>query len=292
MKDISLKFEGIGTAWQIDIADEIEENKQQKLLTLIKERIAVYDRDYSRFREDSLITKMSKEAGSYTLPRDAKPLFDVYQKFYNLTDGLVTPLIGRLMEEAGYDAKYSLVPKELHVPPLWEEVLEYDYPNLVVKKPSVIDLGAAGKGYLIDIVSCIIRDHAIKNFCVDAGGDIFYESDKNEPLRIGLENPHNVGQVIGVAHILNQSICGSAGNRRAWAQFHHIINPKTLSSPRDIAATWVVAPTTLLADILTTCLFFVPRSSLVGIDTFEYAILYADNSLEKSAGFPGEFFTS
>lgn len=291
MSDAKFIFEGIGTHWQVDISDEISEAEKQILLHTIKERVAIYDRDYSRFRGDSLVTEMSKAAGEYILPADAKPLFDTYQKFYHLTNEAVTPLIGSVMEEAGYDAIYSLQPQALHSPPKWEDALEYAFPKLIIKKPVLLDIGAAGKGYLIDIVSDILRSSGIKSFCVDAGGDIFCENEKNESLRVGLENPNNVEQVIGVANIVNQSICGSAGNRRVWGEFHHIINPHTLQSPHDVVATWVVAPTTLLADILTTCLFFVPRNTLMGVENFEYVIMYADNSIEKSAHFPGEFFT-
>lgn len=282
-------FEAIGTNWQIDLPDGLLASSREKLITKIQERITIFDRDYSRFREDSLVTAISKKAGLYTLPSDAEPLFLLYESLYGLTKGAVTPLIGNVLSDAGYDASYSLQSKDLEQPLPWQEVLERKSLELLVKKPVILDFGAAGKGYLIDIVAEIIRGENITSFCVDAGGDMVYDNS-SDALRVGLEHPTDPEKVIGVATILNQSLCGSAGNRRAWGKFHHIINPHTLESPHHILAVWVVAETTLLADGLTTALFFTEPDRLAKEYQFEYVIVHQDFSIKKSANFPGEIF--
>jgi FAD:protein FMN transferase len=287
----SFTFEAIGTHWQIDVLDDISQTDAQSLLSKIHKRIDDFDRDYSRFRTDSLITKMSLQGGAYTLPTDAEPLFDLYRDLYNLTGGAFTPLIGQVLSDAGYDAEYSLqLKKELQKPESWEKVIEYQFPELFLKKPALLDFGAAGKGYLIDLVGELLQEQGIHSFCLDAGGDILYRSEQKSPLRIGLEHPENTQQVIGVTYLTNKSICASAGNRRKWEQFHHIVNPHTLRSPEHILATWVIAETTMLADALATCLFFVPGKMLVKHYNFEYITLNAEYSVEKSAEFPAELF--
>lgn len=283
-------FEAIGTHWQIDVYDVLTPAQEKNLLTRIQDRIELFDRTYSRFRFDSLVTKMSQEAGEYELPPDAVPLFDLYKKLYDLTQGFFTPLIGQTLVEAGYDAEYSLQSKTLHHPKRWEDVMEFRAPYLLVKQPVLLDIGAAGKGYLIDIVGRLLEENGVHNYCVDAGGDILHRSTSGESLQIGLEHPQNLEQVIGVVNVWNQSLCGSAGNRRAWGEFHHIINPFTLSSPRSILAVWVMADSTLLADGLSTCLFFVPAETLQTKFEFEYLIVRDDYSVEKSSGFDAELF--
>jgi thiamine biosynthesis lipoprotein len=153
-----------------------------------------------------------------------------------------------------------------------------------------LDFGAAGKGYLIDLVAKVLKENGVVKYCINAGGDILYQNDM--PIRVGLENPANTEQVIGVCTLAHGSICGSAGNRRAWGDFTHIINPKTLSSPRNILAVWVCAKTAIVADALATCLFFVPAETLTDTYQFEYVIVRDDFSLEKSAHFPGELFVA
>jgi thiamine biosynthesis lipoprotein len=288
----SFNFEAIGTKWSIDVIDSITSQEKETLLRKIEERIEIFDKTYSRFRSDSLVTKMSQKRGDYMLPEDSKQLFSLYKNLYTLTDGEVTPLIGNVLEDAGYDAGYSLKSGTLHHPDAWEKVLDYKYPHLTVKKPVLLDFGAAGKGYLIDILGELLFKNGISNFCVDGSGDLLYKSEKKEPIRIGLEHPEDPKQVIGVATITDGSLCGSAGNRRTWGDYHHIISPHSLKSPKNILAVWVTAESAILADGLATCLFFTPAVKLQSYYTFEYAIVKDDYSLEVSSRFPGEFFYS
>jgi FAD:protein FMN transferase len=274
-------FEAIGTYWTIE-AERLGPDVRRR----IAERIEVFDKDYSRFRSDSHVSRMAKRSGRYALPDDARPMLDLYRDVYGLTEGLVTPLIGQVLSDAGYDATYSLTPGVLTAPPTWDEALEYAFPELVLKRPALLDFGAAGKGYLVDIVGGILRENECGPFVIDAGGDILV-SHASE--RIALEHPDLNGEAIGVVTLQNGSICGSAGNRRAWAGFTHIIHPKDLVSPTR-KAVWVTAETTLLADMMATCLFFVSPETLLKTYRFEYLIVEANLTSCHSAGFPAELF--
>lgn len=283
-------FEAIGTGWKIDTTEDMSPERFDAIIEKVRERIALFDKDYSRFRTDSLVTLMSQKAGVYTLPADAQPMFDLYQELYLLTGGLVTPLIGQMLTDAGYDAQYSLKPKTLQTAPAWEEALAYRFPELQVKQPVLLDFGAAGKGYLVDIVTAVMQQEGLHSFTINAGGDIRVCGAEASPVRIGLEHPEYPEQAIGVVTLTEGSICGSAGNRRAWGEFHHIMNPETRSSVRTVLATWVIADSALVADALATCLFFVPAAVLSARYQFAYLTMYADGSVEHSASFPGELF--
>jgi thiamine biosynthesis lipoprotein len=285
-----LTFEAIGTRWTVDIFSAMSAATAKAVQQEVLERIDVFDRNYSRFRADSLVTEMSRKPGSYTLPGDAKPLMDLYFKLYQVSGGTVTPLIGRTLEQAGYDAHYSLKPGRLTTPPQWEEVMDYDFPYLTLHRPALLDFGAAGKGYLVDIVSRLLHGWGVSSYCINAGGDILYQTSSDELLDIGLEHPGDPELAIGVAHLHNQSLCGSAGNRRAWGEFHHIMSPRTLRSPGHLAAAWVAAENALLADGLATAVFFVNPKILQQHFNFEYALVRADFSLTHSPGFPADFF--
>lgn len=284
------EFEAIGTHWVIDILAKYSESLNKNLLSDIQNRIALFDQTYSRFRSDSLVVQISKSAGVYNFPDDAAELFTAYQKFYDLTNGAVTPLIGNTMEQAGYDSQYSLKPKELTSLPKWDEVLLFNNGKLTVNQPHMLDFGAAGKGYLVDIIGDLVLSHGLNSFCIDAGGDILQKNTRGEFLKVGLEHPNNPDEIIGVAQIANQSLCGSAGNRKKWEGFHHIINPHDLKSPENIIAVWTVADKALYADGLATCLFFADPEKLKSHFEFEYLIIYKDMTFNCSAGFPAEIY--
>jgi len=283
-------FDAIGTRWNIEISEPVSNFTYGKLLGDIKKRIEEFDKNYSRFRDDSLVTIMSKSPGIYELPADAKLLLDLYEQLYLLTHGAVTPLIGQALVNAGYDTLYSLQPKEMQATPSWEEVVDYAFPTLALKQPALLDFGAAGKGYLVDIIAEIIERRGIRSYGIDAGGDILYRNAKDEAVEVGLEHPKDPSLAVGIAKIRNQSLCGSSIYKRAWGSYHHIIDPANGKSPKEIAAVWVVADSTLLADGLTTALFFIPASTLQQQYNFDYAIVRADLSLETSANFPAHFF--
>ncbi|MDB5170225.1 MAG: FAD:protein transferase [Candidatus Saccharibacteria bacterium] len=283
-------FEAIGTQWWIGLYQSVSAGKLAAVRQKIANRIEQFDKTYSRFRDDSLVTRIAQQAGTYHLPAEAAPLLKMYRKLYDATDGQVTPLVGQLLAEAGYDAQYSLMPGELRSVPSWDEVMTFEAGVLTTTQPLLLDFGAAGKGYLVDIIAAVLQHEGITSFCVDASGDMYCHG-LSAPLKIGLENPDDPSQVIGVVNVHDQALCGSAPNRRQWSsKYHHIMNPTSLASPQHIKALWVVADTALLADGLTTALFFAEPQQLKQFE-FEHAILYADGSMQCSKDFPAELFT-
>lgn len=284
--DIKFVFQAIGTHWEIDV--KFPDSKKDDLFLAIKNRIEEFDKNYSRFRKDSLVFKIFNTLGIYDMPPDFLSIFNLYKDLSRKTNGLFTPLIGNVLRDAGYDENYSLVKKkELSHPLPLDDVLTFSNGKLTVKEPVMLDFGAAGKGYLIDIIGNLIENFGVSEFCVDAGGDIL---KKGSPITIGLENPHDTTQVIGKIIVENGSICGSAGNRRKWNNFHHIINPNTLKSPDNILAVWVTAQSAVIADSISTVLFLDPTINLTDTYAYEYLIMFSDNTIQKSKKFNAELY--
>lgn len=281
-----ISFTAIGTYWEIDLYSSVNIADIEKI---VRDRVEDFEQTYSRFRSSSFLNKISSMPGTYTLPDDARELFDIYFKLNKSTNGKFTPVVGGALEDAGYDKKYSFISKPLRNVPDLNTVIEYNFPNITIKEVIQLDLGAAGKGYIIWLIGNLLKQHGVEEFTIDAGGDILHKS-AHRTLKIGLENPLDTKQVIGYANIKNTSICGSAGNRRKWADFHHIIDPVTLKSPKNILATWVIYHNTAVADALATCIFFVNPKDLIKDYYFEYLILYEDLSVNISSKFPGELF--
>lgn len=287
---LTLDFWAIGTSWRIAIFSEFNDILLNDLKDEVDQLIEYYDRTFSRFRPDSLVTKMSKQAGSFKLPSYSADLLDIYNSLYQLTDGLFTPCVGQLLNDAGYDSNYSFRSHKLRKVPEWKAVAKRDKDKLILSEPSLLDFGAAGKGQLIDLIAKLLIKKGIREYAINGGGDIFNNTNRPGYANIALENPLSIDEAIGIAHLEKGSMCGSAGNRRAWADFHHIMNPHLLSSARRILASWVFAETALLADALSTALFLVPASKLLTKFKFEYALINNDLSLENSHLFPAEFF--
>src|SRR6185369_14058782 len=97
MQTTRFDFEAIGTHWQIDIQGQLSPVERSALLDILLSRIDDFDKTYSRFRADSLITAISKQNGEYTFPADAEKLFSLYKLLYDVSGGSFTPLIGQVL---------------------------------------------------------------------------------------------------------------------------------------------------------------------------------------------------
>lgn len=284
MAAASISFEAIGTSWQLDSARALHESERLAVMA----RIEIFDRTYSRFREDSLVGRIAASPGRYEFPDDAADLFDLYRRLYKMTRGAVSPLVGRSLDTLGYDRAYSLRPTGSAVAaPGWDESFAWDGRALTTIRPVSVDVGAAGKGYLVDIVARMLRDFGIDSFTVDASGDIRHSG---APIRVGLEHPWNPTKAIGVANV-SGAICASAPNRRTWGDgLHHIIDATTGLPTRRVIATWAIAETALEADGLATALFFAEPADLAREFDFNYIRMFADQTVEFTPHLDGEMF--
>jgi thiamine biosynthesis lipoprotein len=171
-------FDAIGTRWCIDTDEPLNGEVRNRIL----DRIRRFDRTYSRFRPDSLIAQVAAAptGGRFEFPKDSIALFDLYDRLVTATDGAVDPLVGRQLELLGYDPTSSFTPapaavrigKRARETPTWAADIVRDGTTLITQRPLVIDVGAAGKGYLVDIISAILQQAGVAEFVVDAGGDL------------------------------------------------------------------------------------------------------------------------
>lgn len=289
--DTSLVFNAIGTRWKIEYASPDARIGISSIRNSIDNTILEFDRSFSRFRNDSWVNLIRATPGTYQLPTDAYQLLHLYQAAYAATNGYVTPIIGHVMEQAGYDAHYSLVSTAIEKVPDFDKVLSFDQHTITTKYPVLLDFGAAGKGYLIDKIGTLLKKADVKDFVINAGGDILRYSRDNKPVIIGLEDPDDFSKVVGTCALKNGSLCASAGSRRHWENFTHIINPKTLASPTSVSGVWVKAETAAVADIVATALFFVSPSDLRSYFQFSYAVLKDDRTIVTSRNFELHTFT-
>ncbi|MDB5176659.1 MAG: FAD:protein transferase [Candidatus Saccharibacteria bacterium] len=281
----SWQFEAIGTRWTIETAGLLDD----KLKAAISERIDQFDHIYSRFRDDSVVTQMSKNAGTFELSSESGAMASLYRKLYDATDGAMTPLVGSSLVAAGYDKDYSFVPIAPLPSSVWDDVLDWTDSAAIITQPTTLDIGALGKGMLVDMIGSELEIAGINNYVIDASGDIRHRGSDTQT--IGLEDPNDTTRVIGMMPLSDASLCASAVNRRRWGnEWHHVIDARTGKPTKDIVATWVIAPTTMEADGLATALFFVDAGKLQHITDFQFVRLFADGRIEYSRDFVGQLY--
>lgn len=285
-------FETIGTHFEITIWDEREYLELQRLFAVCKEKCEVFDALYSRFRSDSLVTRLYGQTGEMIVPEELVDILRLYERLTIATNGSITPTIGVALEDSGYDANYSLTVRSERrkIPSFHEALTIIDDTTIVIHEPVLLDFGALGKGYLIDRVFDFLQGEGIEKFLVNGSGDIRYQG-VGAPIVAGLEHPHDATQAIGTFMLSEGALCASATNRRAWGEgINHYIDPATGASPQEIVATWVYAKTAAEADGLSSALFFVTPEQLSGF-SFDYLVLNQALRARSSAVFQEGLFT-
>jgi thiamine biosynthesis lipoprotein len=288
----SFGFEAIGTHWEIETDRPLSDDLRAR----IRSQIERFDATWSRFRADSLVSRIAcaRHGGRFQLPEYAAGMLELYDSLHRLTDGALDPLVGRDLELLGYDATYSLTPASRPVRHRehgqragWPDI-ERNETEIITNGPALLDVGAAGKGCLVDGVARTVRDAGVRRFVVDGGGDLRHHGD--EPLLVGLEHPFDPSRVVGVVELHGNALCASAVNRRAWGDgLHHIIDARTATPVREVLATWVIADDATLADGIATALFLTDPARLQEAHSFSF-VRMSVNGIEASPGLDGEIF--
>jgi len=286
-------FEAIGTHFRLSFWDSISEDQLQKIAHACEAFALDFDARYSRFKLDSLVTQLSKQTGTVEVPLELVTMLRLYEDLNIHTGGKINPAIGFALEDTGYDPLYSLVPRPTvrPVPELRTALRIEDATHITLYQPILLDLGALGKGFLIDRLYDLVHSAHIQRFLIDGSGDIRYFDNAKQSIGCGLEDPRDPSRAIGVFTLMQGSLCASAINRRAWGSYHHYLDPDTRTSPRDIVGTWVYAKDATIADGISSALFFVDPEELASYQ-FEYLMVNHEMRIKKSAGFTAEIFTT
>jgi thiamine biosynthesis lipoprotein len=216
-------------------------------------------------------------------------MLDAFVALASATDGGVSPLIGASLEARGYDAAYGFLDRGARPAPSdWRTRLTWADRLLALSEPAVIDVGALGKGRLVDRVLEVLLSETSADVVVDAGGDL---AVRGAPQRIGLEHPYDPRRAIGVVQLKDAALCASATNRRAWGDgLHHVLDARTGEPVRTIAATWAVAPTAMRADAIATALFFEGGAELAYEWDVQWVRMTTDGRVEWSPASTAELF--
>jgi thiamine biosynthesis lipoprotein len=279
-------FEAIGTAWAIETEPPLSPATRGAVEVVVEG----FDREWSRFRRDSLVSALAEgRAASVRAPADTDAMLALYDELDAATRGAVNPLVGGALARLGYDARLTLAPRGTPEPaPDWRDVVTWGEGILSLSRPATLDVGALGKGRLVDRVLATVLADVDGDVIVDGSGDL---AVRGAPVRIGLEHPYDPTRAIGVVEVRDAALCASAITRRAWGEgLHHVLDARTGGPVRAYAATWAIADTAMRADALATALFFDGGPELAAAWGASWVRMRTDGRVEWSPGFEGEIF--
>jgi thiamine biosynthesis lipoprotein len=135
-----------------------------------------------------------------------------------------------------------------------------------------VTLDGIAKGYIVDTIAAVLKRHRIKNYLINAGGDIRTAGTKEErqPWTVAVQDPSKQGRFPDRIRVRDAAVATSGGYERCFdaeGTIHHIVDCDTGRSPSRSASVTVLAPTAMTADALATAAFVMhPQAGVAFID--------------------------
>jgi FAD:protein FMN transferase len=155
-------------------------------------------------------------------------------------------------------------------------------------------LGGIGKGFAVQSAVAIMRQNGLRNFMIQAGGDLYVGGRRGDrPWRLGINDPRGPsGKSFATIELSDATFSTSGDYERFFmkdgVRYHHIIDPDTGEPARGCRSVTIVAKDPLLADGLSTGVFLLgPEAGMALIERLpdvEGVIVSAANTVLVSSG--------
>ena len=236
----------------------------EHLLTEIEHRLSIHREQWHAW-EDSDLTRFNKallQNSKAQVPASLAPLLQLSLNYYDNTNGLFNPALGKLIAAYGFhgrEADMSMVAAiRRDIPGMHN--LKIDSEIAVSSNPHLqIDLGGIAKGYAVGLISRYLDDNGIDHYIINAGGDMAIAGNRfGRPWRIGIQNPFAPG-VVASLEIEGKHNLFTSGNyerqyRRGNNRAHHIIDPRSGEPATGQSSATVLSNDPVRADVAATAL--------------------------------------
>ena len=152
---------------------------------------------------------------------------------------------------------------------------------------AVLDPSGLVKGWSVDRAAAILEEAGLRNYCVNAGGDMLVRGRAipDDVWRVGIQHPLDRDKVAKVV-ITNDLAVATSG---AYARGDHVIDPHTRRAPEGVLSVTITGPVLATADAYATAAF------AMGVDGpkwtarlrgYEAMTILADETVLSTPGFP------
>lgn len=301
-QSFGVKFPALGSTALVAVSSESGLGAAREAVERV---VADFDLACSRFRDDSELTALNREAGS-AVPVGPLMLGAVQAalRAAKLTDGDVDPTVGQALITLGYDRDFDSVrdqPQRVRFAavPGWRTI-KVDQESATVRVPRgvTLDLGATAKALAADRAATEAHLRAGCGVLVGLGGDFAIAGPAPAPgWRIRVTDDHRAaldapGQWITLR---SGGLATSSTTTRRWRAgaegVHHVLDPAT-GGPA--AVVWrtasVTAASCLDANIAATAAIVRGEEAVGWLDSLGLPsrLVRADGAVLHLAGWPGE----
>lgn len=271
--DYQTSFIAYDTICRIQIECD-QETEARKLLCRCEELAKQVETTLSMYDANSELNKLCSSYEVGTVYSVSPMLWDFLTQnkyFFEKTEGVFDPTVGPLVKLWNFLDDDPIIPSDTQIQERLQNV-GFQHVHLLNgtvsfdKKGVVIDPGASGKGFALQLVSDYLLQHHMQHAQLDFGGNMLFIGGKalpnkqEQPWKIAIVDPNNTSSYIGTVEMENCGIATSSWYEHSFMKdgkvYHHLIDPST-GYPKELtlSSVSVLSSNASFTDFLSTSLF-------------------------------------
>lgn len=214
---------------------------------------------FSRFHAQSELSQLNRLAGRRaTVSAPMLEILLLAENYRKLTEGIFDPLIGKALQDLGYDESYEILKEREQYFPGAKQftglfrtgkadeqilrrgeqlLLDPKTQSVFLPQETEIDLGGIAKSWAVKGLAELLQDRlGLERGLINAGGDLTVWGNSGTdagPWLIGIENPWTPADEVGILSLSEGSVATSSKLGRTWSsrqgKMHHLIDPRTMA---------------------------------------------------------------
>ncbi|WP_434930037.1 FAD:protein FMN transferase [Shewanella sp. HL-SH5] len=262
-------FHVMGTQAHVEfwLADSQTQATADMLISQVEQEMQRIDETMSPYKDTSELSLVNRQAALEAVII-SKELFELLQDAYKIAE-LTKGTFDITYASIGYQYDYrqhkkpsqAFIDKNLSAINYHSVELDTDNSSVHFNHPAVkIDLGGIAKGHAVKNCLAILKQAGIEHALVSAGGDTGLLGDRRgRPWYVGIKHPRADDKTAVQLPLSDEAISTSGDYERYFIEdgvrFHHIINPKTGDSARNVVSVSIIGKNPTYVDALSTAIF-------------------------------------
>jgi thiamine biosynthesis lipoprotein len=276
-------FDAMGSRCEIRLAAPDGDSAQQLMHRAVDE-VRRIEYKYSRYRPDSIVSRINAAAGSkaVAVDRETADLFGYAAALYGASGGLFDITSGVLRK--AWDFRHPCVPPAAVLEPLlalvgWHDVECGVFEVYLRRAGMEIDFGGFGKEYAADRAATLLAEAGVRHGYVNLGGDMRFIGPRMDgrPWAIGIQDPREPEGVLATINISEGALATSGDYERFFEldgqRYCHILDPRDGMPVRYWRSVSVLAPVAVAAGSCSTITMLKQRDGLDFLNASDMAYL-------------------
>lgn len=264
-----------GTYISITVYDKDEKLANRAIDKAFSE-IERIDKKFNSKMSGSIIDRLnSGKDREVILDEEGVYLFENLKKVYELSHKKYDVTIGPLLDVWDFGSKEERkLPSEEEIDRAKEKI---DFSKLILdgnrfyfsEKGVEVDTGSFLKGYAVEKAKEVMRNEGVTSAFISSISSIETINTKpdGKPWRIGIENPMNPQELLGIVELNNKGM-GVSGDYQTYIEidgkkYHHIIDKETGYPVTDKKMVVVISDDAFFSDMYSTAFFMMPIDEII-----------------------------